>query len=215
MIKEIVYRNKLIVGFFINSETAEITDTNGVVQTKKYIVEKNRYSWKGMLVYRIMMHTFNGYLKGMSIHHKDFDSLNDSLSNLQYLTNSEHHKIHNAEGHNFKKRCHSKETKQKMSVSHKGNKSALGYTHTDEAKRKISNAMKGQTSPNKGKACADDTKQKISISNTGKKFTNDHRQKISKALIGKRKGMHWWHKDGEKAVMSFEPPSKEWIIGRK
>lgn len=215
MIKEIIYRNKIVKNYFINSETAEITDINGVIQKTHYVEDNTRICWKGMLVYRIMMHTFNGYLKRMDIHHKDFNSLNDSLNNLQYLTPSGHHKIHNESGHPLKGKHHSEETKRKMSNAHIGNKCALGHKHTEEAKRKISSSMKGHISPNKGKPCTEEIKQKIRDANTGKTFTDEHKQKIRNALIGKRKGTHWYHKDGEKPVLAFEPPSSDWALGRQ
>lgn len=59
------------------------------------------------------------------------------------------------------------EKMRKASMGNKNNvgkKNALGYKHTDEAKLKISSALKGRTSPSKGKKLTDEHILKISES---------------------------------------------------
>lgn len=65
----------------------------------------------------------------------------------------------------------SEETRHKMSLVHKGKR------HTDEAKRKISEAAKGNTHW-LGKHHTEETKKKIGEGNKGKYITEETRQKI-------------------------------------
>lgn len=58
------------------------------------------------------------------IHHKDFNSLNDSLSNLVKMTRSAHQSLHGSN--------RSKETKRKNSEAHKGNKNCLGKKNANK-----------------------------------------------------------------------------------
>ena len=75
---------------------------------------------------------------------------------------------------------YTKETKRKMSESHKGVKKS------DETKRKMSNAKKGQPSWNKGnkgflkgRKLSEETKQKLSKSHKGFKHSEETKRKIS------------------------------------
>jgi group I intron endonuclease len=76
-------------------------------------------------------------------------------------------------GYNCK---HSKETKQKMSKAHMGDKNHFyGKHHSEETKEKMSNAVKGKTH-------SKETKQKMSktkIGKIGKKSSFDTRKKLS------------------------------------
>jgi hypothetical protein len=67
----------------------------------------------------------------------------------------------------------SEETKEKIS------KAGEGRLHTDEAKRKMSEALKGKPAPNKGKKMSDEQKKKISRANEGRKHTEETRKKMS------------------------------------
>jgi len=61
----------------------------------------------------------------------------------------------------------------------------LGRKHTDEAKKKVSIANKGNVSPMKGKHHNDESKIKMSIAKKGKELSDEHRKNLSEA----RKGM--------------------------
>lgn len=63
----------------------------------------------------------------------------------------------------------SEETKQKISQSNLGNKSALGYKHTKITKDKISKATKGENNPFFNKTHNEETKRKIIESNQKRK----------------------------------------------
>ena len=62
----------------------------------------------------------------------------------------------------------------------------LGKHHTEETKRKISEAKKGENNPNYGKHLSEETKIKISKTNRGKKLSDEHKIKISKSQKGKK-----------------------------
>ena len=151
------YKDTILENYFIDPITAVITNDKGEIQ--KTYINKGRPIFKKMYIHVIQMHTHLGYKKGFVIHHLDHDKLNNSLSNLVYLTSSAHSKIH-AKGENnpmfgttggMYGKHHSEETKKKMRESHKGNTCRLGTKHSGEAKRKISKATKGEKNPMFGK----------------------------------------------------------------
>lgn len=85
-----------------------------------------------MAIHVIQAHTKYGYKKGLVIHHLDHDKMNNSLTNLVYITQSEHAKIHLKD--------------------EKGEKNPMyGKHHTEATKRKISAANKGEKHPLYGK----------------------------------------------------------------
>ena len=53
-------RNEVFKDYFIDPETAIITDKNGAVQETK--VYKGRTYWRCCEVYKIQMHTHKGYV---------------------------------------------------------------------------------------------------------------------------------------------------------
>lgn len=81
---------------------------------------------------------------------------------------------------------HSKEHRQKNSLSHKGK------THSEESKRKMSESRKGKTSPLKGrpsplkgKPLPEEHKRKIGDANKGKVRSEEQNQRNSEARKGK------------------------------
>ncbi len=62
----------------------------------------------------------NRWKKGMVIHHKDEDTLNDHISNLSLMMNGQHTTLHHkGKVGNWLGRHHSEETKKKLSESTK------------------------------------------------------------------------------------------------
>lgn len=84
-------KTRTLDNYFID-ENAVITDINGNVQKQNTNVD-GRPVFKGFFIHRIMMYTFYGY-KELDIHHMDRDKQNNKLSNLIYLTKSEHMSLH-------------------------------------------------------------------------------------------------------------------------
>jgi hypothetical protein len=114
----------------------------------------------------------NPVIKGVVVHHKDEDKLNDHISNLELMTKSNHRKLH-ATGKKF-----SKETRDKISESNRRRKLS------ELTKQKISIANKGKSHPQ-----TEETKIKISIANSGKIFSSEHKKKLSdsaKTRVGEK-----------------------------
>ena len=158
------YKDIILEDYFIDPVTAIITNSKGEIQKIK--IKDGRPYFKGHKLHEWQVHTHYGWKQGMDIHHIDKNKMNNSLSNLVYLTRSEHMKIHKKGNKYFFGKHHSEETKLKIGEASKGNKNMLGKHHTEETKRKmseakknmseetkrkISEAKKGKTSPNKGK----------------------------------------------------------------
>ena len=167
------YKDKIFTDYFIDPVTAIITNSKGEIQKIK--IGRGRPYFKRHPLHQLQVHTHVCYQKGLVIHHLDENKFNNSLSNLVYLTRSEHAKIH---GKNM-----SEETKHKIGESKKGEKNPnflktgenhpmFGKHHTEEAKRKISEASKG-------KKHSEETKRKISESAKGKHFSDEHKRKLS------------------------------------
>jgi predicted GIY-YIG superfamily endonuclease len=80
----------------------------------------------------------------------------------------------------------SEETRRKMSEALKGNTRGLGHSHiaSEETRRKISEAQKGNTNM-LGKYHTDETKRKMSEASTGRKHTDEAIRKMSEAHKGR------------------------------
>ena len=166
----ICYKDKISEDYFIDPITAVITNSKGEVQETK--IRDGRPYFKSMAIHKIQAHTHYGYKKDYDIHHLDENKMNNSLSNLVYLTRSEHSKIH-ANG-----RILSEETKRKMSEA------AKGKTLSEEAKRKIGEAKKGNTC-RLGTKHSEETKRKMSEAAKGKTLSEEAKRKIGEAHKGK------------------------------
>ena len=108
---------------------------------------------------------------------------------LIFLTVSEHKSLHSKGKH------HSEETKKKMSEAAKGKKMSA------ESKKKNSEAHKGKPGPNKGKKFSEETRKKISEANKGKNMGN-------KNALGNTntKGKHWYN-NGKINIRAKECPN--------
>ena len=141
------YKDTIFTDFFIDPITAIITNDKGEIQKIK--IKNGRPVFKSMEIHRIQVHTHLGYKEGYDIHHLDEIKLNNSLSNLVYLSKSEHMKIHNkGENNPLFGKLVSEETKRKMSEALKGENNAMfGKHHSEETKRKMSEAKSGENHP--------------------------------------------------------------------
>ena len=80
-------------------------------------------------------------------------------------------------------RVHSQETRDKMSLSHKGNKSNKCKKLTEFHKLNISKGNSGRVFL-KGRKASDETKLKISLANKGRVFSDSHKINLSNAISG-------------------------------
>lgn len=145
----VIGKDKTLDNYFID-ENGVITDEFGTIQ--KTTIKK--YEWfKGTRVHQIQLWTNYGWrnTKNWVIHHKDENKLNNSISNLVYLTRSEHSQLHyknkssGQKNHAYGKHWKlSPETKRKISLSKKGQK------FSEEARKNMSLAHLGKDAWNKG-----------------------------------------------------------------
>ncbi len=109
-----------------------------------------------------------------NVHHKNGDTLDDRMENLELKSCAEHSRDHMV-----------------------GNKHGLGHSHTEEVRSRISAKLKGipksdvmkakLREKNLGKVISEDTRQKISIALKGRPgpvLSVDARKRISESLKG-------------------------------
>jgi len=77
----------------------------------------------------------------------------------------------------------SEEGKRKISEAKKGNTDWVGRKHSDETKQKMSESQKGNQNA-KNRLMSEESKNKISIANKGKKQTKETKEKNSKSHMG-------------------------------
>lgn len=228
------FHDKEFQQYFIDPVTALITDLNGVVQEVNH---NQRYdTFQGMHVHVIQMNTNSpqGYVPGMHVHHIDENPKNNALSNLQYLSNEEHCKLHNAADGNpmFGIPC--------------------TYKMNDEEvynwKKAISETIKGQVFWNDGeknvrsRECpgpgfvrgklyevSDETREKLRKAATGRKPSPETIEKKRQSMLGKNRRpclqetkdkiaasmskLVWWN-NGAEVKRSATQPGPEWKRGR-
>ena len=180
------YKDTILEDFFIDPVTAIITNSKGEIQETK--IKCGRPIFKGHKLHEWQVHTHIGWKQGMDIHHLDENKFNNSLSNLVYLTRSEHVKIHN------ETREFSEETKRKMSEAAKGEKNPFyGKHHSEDAKRKMSESLKGENHPLFGKHHSNETLRKMSEAHKGKKLSDETKRKISESISGEKHPLYGKH----------------------
>ncbi len=84
------------------------------------------------------------------------------------------------------------EGKRKLSEAMKGNTFALGHKHTEETKAKMTYSQKSKAAsfvvhPNAGKKASEETKAKMRAARANRIYTDEDKQKISEAVTA-------WHK---------------------
>ncbi len=197
--------------YFIDPETAVITDENGVEQPT--YLKNGRMFFKGAPVYVIQMHTHVGYIKRMSVHHIDGNKLNDALSNLMYLTNSSHMSLHfkgkdysGEKNHAFGK--HWKLTEeQRKHQSEAQKRFYANLTEEEKEKRKRRCNMSGWHH-------TEETKQKLrelSLNNSaarGRHLSNEQKEHLSEI----NRGNYCWN-NGKECIKSKECPGEGWVRG--
>ena len=98
---------------------------------------------------------------------------------------------------------HSEETKRKMSEARKGKN--LGKNN-----HRYGIGLKGENHPFYGKSHSEEVKRKLSEKNKGRKQSEEFSKRQSEA----RKGQKWWNDGCGNTVRSKECPGGKWIAGR-
>jgi hypothetical protein len=129
--------------------------------------EYSRYLWK-----QVCGEIPNGYV----IHHKDFNPLNNTIENLEIMTEAKHKSLHH-----YGKTI-SEESRRKMSEAKKGNTYRRGSKHTEEAKAKMGLANVGREPANKGKKMSDEQKEKLRQKAKAQFASDEARQKHSEIM---------------------------------
>ena len=168
------YKEKEFMEWSICPATGDIFDANNGVVQKIHIIQKRPY-FNSMPVHQIMAHTFFGWKPGFVVHHKDENKLNNTLSNLVYLTNSEHRKLHAGE-------LLHEETRAKLSAAMKGKHLS------EETKAKLSAANKGKPAWNKGKHPSAETRAKLSAAALLREAKKTRKKESFKKLAERMKG---------------------------
>lgn len=115
---------------------------------------------------------------------------------------------------NFKGMHHTEETRKKMSEAHKGHPSTLkGVTLSDDTRRKMSEAHKGKIGEKSGMyghTHSIESRRKISEAMKGRTFSEESRRKMSESKKGKQgtwKGKH--HSEETRKKMSESQKGKK------
>jgi hypothetical protein len=134
--------------------------------------------WRVQYAHRILWEKHNGLIpKGMVVHHKDGNKLNNVIDNLELMTRKEHAHIHGKlKDWNIGSRgktlddimgvAKSAEIRAKRSMSLRG-----GKTTNPEQARKISEALKGRKK-------TPEHIQKIANAQRGHKWTDEQKAKL-------------------------------------
>ena len=85
-----------------------------------------------------------------------------------------------------------------------------GLIQSEESRKKISEAFKGEKNPNFGKPPSEETRRKISRIKKGVPVSKEHKRKLSEACKGKK----WWNDGCGNTKMSLESPGENWKPGR-
>ena len=207
------FKEKEFEQWSICPATGDIFDVEtGEIQSVK--IFRGRPVFKNMAVHRIMAHTFFGWKPGFDVHHKDKNKLNNVLSNLMYLTHSEHVRLHSTKLLSDETRLKISESLKGMTAWNKGRHlseetclkiaaARKGKHHSEETKAKIGAVWKGRHH-------SEEARLKIAESQKGKHLSEEARLKIAES----QKGRKWWN-NGKITMFSNECPGEGWIRGRR
>ena len=159
--------------------------------------------------HRLETHNSDGERRLVDISYNELKALgmyyNRPPEELIFLRKGEHSKLHN------KGRTLSDEHKKKISEANKGeNNGMFGKHHSKEAIKKNSEAHKGEKHPMYGKHLSEETKNKLSEELKGRKFSEDTKKKMSCSWDYKK---HFTEETKER--MSAAQKGKHWYTNGK
>lgn len=155
-----------------------------------YQITTRKENNKGKLLHRLIWEKWYGELSSQThLHHLDENPKNNCIWNLEPMSKSNHHKLHNSDGKcsNIGRKL-SKEHKDKI---RKGNK---GKVLSNETKRKISESKKGKNR-------SEETKRKISKTKNKTGYLRVHKHTDEKC----KQGFFWqysYFENGKKKCIS-------------
>lgn len=178
------FQNRIYEEYSIDPETGVMTDKDGNV-LKPHVSRKHLYV-KKFPVHCVQAHTAWGYKRGMVVHHIDHDPLNNALSNLVYMTKSEHITHHKTGAHwtlSEQAKKNIAEGSKRGWQNEEYRKKHTGWHHTEEWKKMIGEKLKGRT-------YSEESRKKMSQNRKGKSYipSTEHKAKIGATL----KGQVWW-----------------------
>lgn len=177
-----------------------------------------RFQSKGFRISRLVAKAFpdicGEWFEGCEVHHLDKNPENNRADNLKVCTVKEHKSYHHDEwveaakkrsginSPNFGKKL-SEETKRKIGDAHRGEKNPnYGKTPSEETRRKLSDANKRAYASltDKEKKARYDKMRGENNPNYGRRLTEEQRRKISEAKIEKNssgKAVYQYNLQGE------------------
>ena len=167
--------------------------------------------------HRLETHNSDGERRLVDITQKELKALdmyyNRPASELIFLTTREHNTFkkgkYTGEKNPMYGKHHSAESIQKISLAKKGKHPS------DEAKKKNSEAHKGEKHPLYGKHLSDETKKKIAEAHKGKKLSEKTKKKMSEARKGKPKSVEHKRKISELKKGNTNTKGKHWYNNGK
>ena len=131
------------------------------------------------------------------IHHEDGDTTNNQIWNLVPMTPAEHNTLHHKGTHL------TEEAKKRISNAMSGDKNPFyGKRHSEETKTYLSEIRRGENNPNYGVPMSDDQKRLISL----KKNTTGYRNVSIQQCLGCKQGFRYRYNYSEngkkKAIQS-------------
>ena len=154
--------------------------------------------------HRLETHNSDGERRLVDITRKELVALrmyyNRPASELIFLPTSEHISLHR------KGKLMSEEARKKLSEANKGEKNPnYGKHFSEEYKKKLSEAKKGEKNPMYGKHHSEEARKKLSEANKGKHISEESKKKMSEA----KKGKH--HSEEARKKMSEARKGKRWF----
>ena len=96
-----------------------------------------------------------------------------------------------------------------------GGEGVSGRIMSQETRRKISEAQKGEKNHFYGKTASEETRKKISEYHKNKYVSEETKRKIGAASKGRTKGTKWWNDGCGNHKRMVECPGDGWKPGRK
>ena len=196
------YKDKVFDEYFIDPETAVITDKNGNIQHITRV--HGRPVFKHMQVHRIQAYTAWGDYDSsiFDVHHLDDNKMNNSLSNLKLVE----HDIHSSISNTGKPKSEAHKAKLRLVVRSDETKKLL----SEKAKERCKNDVSYLTNVRKMHEVVDGSKWwNNGVKSVMSKECPGPNFKLGRLVAGKK----WWN-NGAEEKFKLECPGQNWQLGR-